>query len=62
VQGILHQSSEGKGCIVSVRLATKEEGTLSLGAYLFLKIQIISRGVTIVSGSIVFAYLLYLIL
>jgi hypothetical protein len=34
VQGILHQWKEDQGRIVSVRLATKEEGALSLGAYL----------------------------
>jgi hypothetical protein len=62
VQGFLHLRSKGQGCIVSVDRATREEGALSLGAFLFLELQSISRGVAIVSGSIVFTYLLYLML
>jgi hypothetical protein len=62
VQGILHWAKEEGGRITSLDRATREEDTLSLGAFLFLELQSILRGVAIVSGSIVLAYLLYSLL
>jgi hypothetical protein len=62
VEGILHWAKEEGGSITSVDRATREEGALSLCAFLFLELQSISRGVAIVSGSIVLAYLLYSLL
>jgi hypothetical protein len=62
MQGILHWAKEERGHITSVDRATREEGALSLGAFLFLEPQRISGGVAIVSGFIVLAYLLYSLL
>jgi hypothetical protein len=39
VEGILHWTKEEGGHITSVDGATKEEGALSLGAFLFLELQ-----------------------
>jgi hypothetical protein len=39
VEGILHWTKEEGGCITSVDRATREEGVLSLGAFLFLELQ-----------------------
>jgi hypothetical protein len=39
VEGILHWVKEEGGHIISVYRATREEGTLSLGPFLFLELQ-----------------------
>jgi hypothetical protein len=57
VEGILHWAKEEGGRITSMDRATREEGALSLGAFLFLELQSFSRGV-----AIVLAYLVYSLL
>jgi hypothetical protein len=42
VEGIFHWVKEEGGRITSVDRATREEGALSLGAFLFLELQSIS--------------------
>jgi hypothetical protein len=62
VEGILHWAKDEGGHITLVDRETRGEGALSLGAFLFLELQSFWRGVSIVSGSIVLAYLLYSLL